>query len=132
MTSLSPSAEPQTASKPAVAELRIGDRTFELPIEHGTEGYPAINTSSLLKDAGLTTLDPPLLYRFPSRHVPTESGVSGMILMVQSHCAFHWWPLTTFLHVTISSCLRFDPHRIIAVLLDRFSADHVNVRESAW
>ena len=86
----------------------------------------------LPESAGLTTLDPPLLYRFPSRHVPTESGVSGMILMVQSHCAFHWWPLTTFLHVTISSCLRFDPHRIIAVLLDRFSADHVNVRESAW
>ena len=62
MTTLIPSspsetAASETASSPAVAELRIGDRTFELPIEHGTEGYPAINTSSLLKDAGLTTLD---------------------------------------------------------------------------
>jgi citrate synthase len=39
------------------AELRIGERVFKLPIETGTEGYPAINVSSLLKDAGVTTLD---------------------------------------------------------------------------
>jgi len=57
MTTLSPSTQPETQSKPAVAELRIGDRAFELQIEQGTEGYPAINTMSLLKDAGLTTLD---------------------------------------------------------------------------
>jgi citrate synthase len=42
---------------PNVAELRIGDRVFTLPIERGVEGYPAINVSSLLKDAGVTTLD---------------------------------------------------------------------------
>jgi citrate synthase len=57
VTTLSPSLESHTTPKTAVAELRIGDRTFQLPIEYGTEGYPAINTSSLLKDAGLTTLD---------------------------------------------------------------------------
>ena len=48
-----PDADPATP----VAELRIGDRVFSLPIEVGTEGYPAINVSALLKDAGVTTLD---------------------------------------------------------------------------
>ena len=42
---------------PKAAELRIGDRVFMLPIEEGVEGYPAINVSSLLKDAGVTTID---------------------------------------------------------------------------
>jgi len=57
MTTLIPTVPQETETKPAVAELRIGDRTFELPIEQGTEGFPAINTASLLKDAGMTTLD---------------------------------------------------------------------------
>jgi len=48
-----PDADPATQ----FAELRIGDRVFQLPIEVGTEGYPAVNVSSLLKDAGVTTLD---------------------------------------------------------------------------
>ncbi len=58
MTTMSPRlSQERTAMGPTVAELRIGDRTLELPIENGTDGYPAIQTNSLLKDAGYTTLD---------------------------------------------------------------------------
>ena len=39
------------------AELRLGDRVLELRIEQATEGQPAIDIGSLLKDAHLTTLD---------------------------------------------------------------------------
>jgi citrate synthase len=39
------------------AELRLGETAFELPIEQATEGQPAVNIGSLLKDARLTTLD---------------------------------------------------------------------------
>ena len=39
------------------AELRLGDRVLELPIEHATEGLSAVDVSSLLKEARLTTLD---------------------------------------------------------------------------
>jgi citrate synthase len=41
----------------AMAELRLGEQVFELPIEQATEGQPAIDIGSLLKDAHLTTLD---------------------------------------------------------------------------
>ena len=40
-----------------VAQLHIGDRVFDLPIEQATEGQAGINISALLKDAGVTTLD---------------------------------------------------------------------------
>jgi citrate synthase len=39
------------------AELRLGEQVFSLPIEQATEGQSAINISSLLKEARLTTLD---------------------------------------------------------------------------
>jgi len=40
-----------------VARLLVGDKIFDLPIEQATDGQPAVNIASLLKDAGLTTLD---------------------------------------------------------------------------
>ncbi len=39
------------------AELRLGAQVFELPIEQATQGQRAINITSLLKDAHVTTLD---------------------------------------------------------------------------
>jgi citrate synthase len=47
----------EVPAKIDAAELRLGDRAFELPIEHATEGQSAINISALLKDTHLTTLD---------------------------------------------------------------------------
>jgi len=39
------------------AELTLGDRALGLPVEQATEGQSAVNISSLLKEAHLTTLD---------------------------------------------------------------------------
>ncbi|MDL2335082.1 MAG: citrate synthase [Chloroflexota bacterium] len=57
MTTLTPTELPGSQTEPSTAELRIGERTFTLPIERGSEGYPAINVSTLLRDAGMITLD---------------------------------------------------------------------------
>jgi citrate synthase len=40
------------------AQLRIGDKTIELPIVTGTEGEKAIDISTLRKETGAITLDP--------------------------------------------------------------------------
>ncbi len=40
------------------AELRVGDKTYELPIIEGTEGERAIDISNLRSESGLITLDP--------------------------------------------------------------------------
>ena len=40
------------------AQLRIGDKTFELPIIEGAEGERAIDISNLRRDTGVITLDP--------------------------------------------------------------------------
>jgi len=54
---MSTATGPDAETGAQFAELRIGDRVFQLPIEVGVEGYPALNVSALLKDAGVTTLD---------------------------------------------------------------------------
>jgi citrate synthase len=40
------------------AELKVGDKVYELPIETGTENESAINIGKLRAESGLTTLDP--------------------------------------------------------------------------
>jgi citrate synthase len=39
------------------AQLQIGDAQYDLPIEEGSEGYPAIRITPLLKETGYTALD---------------------------------------------------------------------------
>ncbi len=57
MTALTPTERLDSETQPTSAELRIGERTFTLPIERGSEGYAAINVTTLLRDAGMITLD---------------------------------------------------------------------------
>jgi citrate synthase len=45
-------------ANPANAELRIGDKTLELPIVEGTEGEKAIDIKRLRSETGYITLDP--------------------------------------------------------------------------
>jgi len=73
MTTISstPVAASEEPTRQEFAELRVGERTFQLPIEHGTEGYAAINIATLLKDAAMTTLD----YGYGNT-APTRSSIT--------------------------------------------------------
>jgi citrate synthase len=57
MTALTPTELSDTDTQPTNAELRVGERVFTLPIERGSDGYAAINVTTLLRDAGMITLD---------------------------------------------------------------------------
>ncbi|SHK49687.1 citrate synthase [Reichenbachiella agariperforans] len=41
-----------------IAEIKVGDKVIELPVEVGTENEKAINIGALRAQSGLTTLDP--------------------------------------------------------------------------
>ena len=81
---------------------------------------------------GLVPLDPPILFEFPSLQVPTESGVTGIMVMVQSHVAFHWWPESRFLHLTISSCKQFNVDGVMGLLANLFPVKETHLEESRW
>jgi citrate synthase len=48
---------PSASAASATAELRLDDQTLQLPIRAATEGQPAVDVGTLLKDAHVTTLD---------------------------------------------------------------------------
>lgn len=80
---------------------------FSIDIRHKKELDIAFCYRLLMglpKVAGLQVLAPPILYEFPSSQVPTEKGISGLVMMVESHIGLHWWPEHGYTHITISSC----------------------------
>lgn len=84
------------------------------------------------REIGLVALQPPIVFTFPTCHVPTEKGVSGIIVMVQSHMAFHWWPETNFVHITISSCKAFDGEKVLEYCSKLFEATDIGAKKVNW
>ena len=81
---------------------------------------------------GLTALGPPIIYSFPSVHVPTENGLTGVNVMVQSHVAFHSWPEQGYIHLTISSCKPVNEAHLLGFLEEAFGVREVNLKSLSW
>ena len=47
------------------------------------------------------------------------AGVTGLIVVKESHLAIHTWPEVSWVEAHISSCRDFDAHRAIALLSKR-------------
>ncbi|HEX9044519.1 MAG TPA: citrate synthase [Candidatus Limnocylindrales bacterium] len=74
------STEPLARPMIDVAELRIGERTFELPIRYPTEGQPAIDIAALLREAGCVTFDYGYANTAPTRsEITFLDGEAGIL-----------------------------------------------------
>ena len=64
---------------------------------------------SAARSCGLTAVAPPLLHRFDG------GGVTGVILLAESHIAVHTFPEHGYAALDIFSCGDSDPHRALNV-----------------
>jgi len=56
-------------------------------------------------------------------------GVSGVVLIAESHMSFHTWPEANYVGVDIFTCgLEMDPEVAINVLKEEFRASDVHVK----
>lgn len=56
-------------------------------------------------------------------------GVTGFILLEESHVSIHTWPEHGFAAVDIFSCRSFDAKKIETLLMQSFSSDKVVVKQ---
>ena len=62
-------------------------------------------------------------------HFTPNGGVSGVVVLAESHISIHTWPERDFAAIDIFMCGACDPHRAIPVLQAAFSPDRVSVDE---
>ena len=62
-------------------------------------------------------------------HFSPNGGVSGVIVLAESHISIHTWPERDFAAVDIFMCGACDPHLAIPVMQTLFQADRVEIDE---
>ena len=80
-----------------------------------------------LRDAAVTAGATILHSHF--HHFSPNGGVSGVIVLAESHISIHTWPERDFAAVDIFMCGACDPHLAIPVMQRLFNADRVVVDE---
>lgn len=86
---------------------------------------------SLLDDypsrIGMTKIMPPYVFRYTGVK-PEDWGVSGVVLIAESHISIHTFPEKQYLNIDVFSCKTFDPELAIAYMKEVFGITHVNSR----
>ncbi len=71
---------------------------------------------------------------------PSGQGLSGFVIVAESHISIHTDTLTNYVSVDVYSCKRFDPEKVEEYLVKLFKASRVErrflvrgpKREEAW
>ena len=77
---------------------------------------------------GMTKIMPPYVFKYIGKK-PADWGLSGVVLIAESHISIHTFPLKQFLSVDIFSCKMFDSDEVIHFIEDLFSLTKTEVNE---
>lgn len=62
-------------------------------------------------------------------HFTPNGGVSGVLVLAESHISIHTWPERNFAAIDIFMCGACDPHKAVPVLKRHFAPESVHVNE---
>lgn len=72
----------------------------------------------------MTKIMPPYVFKYSGK-VPQDWGVSGFVLIAESHISIHTFPEKAYLSLDIFSCKDFDHHRALDFATESFGiANH--------
>jgi S-adenosylmethionine decarboxylase len=89
-------------------------------------GNPA-HIDAALREAAITAGATILHSHF--HHFQPNGGVSGVVVLAESHISIHTWPERNFAAVDIFMCGECDPHLSVPVLQRAFTPDRVQLDE---
>ncbi len=75
---------------------------------------------------GMTKMIPPQVYTYRGR-VPEDWGVSGFVLIAESHISVHTFPDRGYVNIDIFSCKEFDPSSSLRDVERTFDLPQVKV-----
>lgn len=67
----------------------------------------------------MTKVTPPYVFRYQGT-TPQESGISGIVIIAESHISIHTFPAKRYVSVDIFSCKPFDVDEAVRGLVEYF------------
>jgi S-adenosylmethionine decarboxylase len=71
---------------------------------------------------GMTKVAPPQVFRY-SGSKPEDWGVTGVVIIAESHISIHTFPERRYVNIDIFSCKDFDHQRALSEIRERFELD---------
>ena len=75
----------------------------------------------------MTKIMPPYVFKYVGV-IPEDWGISGVVLIAESHIAIHSFPDKGFITLDIFSCKEFDIQNALKVFVDQFNPTRVEDR----
>jgi S-adenosylmethionine decarboxylase len=69
-------------------------------------------------------IGPPHVVRYTGPK-PEDWGISGFVLIAESHISIHTFPQRSYINIDVFSCMEFDPQKAIKDLTKRFRISQV-------
>lgn len=70
---------------------------------------------------GMTKITQPYVFPY-SGLVPEDEGITGIVIVAESHCSIHCFPQKEYVFIDIFSCKFFDLDNIKQYLIDVFES----------
>ncbi len=74
---------------------------------------------------GMTKIMPPYVFRYTGIK-PEDWGISGVVLIAESHISIHTFPDKQYINIDIFSCKAFDATLALQYMKDRFGITDAN------
>ncbi len=75
-------------------------------------------------EIGMTKIMPPYVFRYCGVQ-EQDMGISGIVLIAESHISIHTFPVHGHINIDIFSCKEFDAEAVIDAMRRNFNAAHV-------
>ena len=73
----------------------------------------------------MTKIMPPYVFRYDTGKKPEDWGISGFVLIAESHISIHTFPDKNYLSLDIFSCKEYSIDTVKEIVSDYFSPDAI-------
>ncbi|WP_297455873.1 adenosylmethionine decarboxylase [Persephonella sp.] len=83
---------------------------------------------NLPKEIGMTKIMPPYVFKYDGGDKPEDWGVSGFVIIAESHISIHTFPEKQYFSIDIFSCKEFDMDKAVEIIKEYFGTDKLEIR----
>jgi len=76
----------------------------------------------------MTKIMPPYVFKYDGGDKPEDWGVSGFVIIAESHISIHTFPEKRYFSIDIFSCKEFDIEKALNIIKEYFETEDLEVR----
>ncbi|MBN2454745.1 S-adenosylmethionine decarboxylase [Candidatus Woesearchaeota archaeon] len=77
---------------------------------------------------GMHKITPPYVFYYDGGDKPEDDGITGFVIIAESHISIHTYPHKKFLTADVYSCKEFDTETAAQTIIETFSVSNFNKR----